>query len=331
MIETWTEGIASQCADIREWCEAREEGHLRLSSTSFNTAKRCPYLLMDQVVEGNKLPTSKAMAAGTVFHSIMEYVVAHGSMPIKADIERMPGNYEDPIEALKRYPSSWPIALRMARDFLANGKSTLMDGIEGRERAYELVRLEQSLDDFDLYILPGVKAGGYLDILSKHKQLGEAYMFIGDWKTRGESSWGFMPKTSAEITDTFQFAYYAAAWRQASLHGGRTPCKHVIVQHNNIYRPKNENKPSRHLFVEGAFTDSYLDHFWLDLQVNVVPALVRELMKGEEARRDMNGCFAYGPCHNLKRCYVATRPEEPKKKRGKGGILSRAKDMGGAS
>lgn len=260
---------------------------MRISSTQLNTFSDCPTRWYKEYVAGEQGNFGRAASIGSLFHSIIEFRIMHGYEPTRSMLCKLKGNYDDPLDHLRRYPTAWEPALEMARH--------IEDPMSYIPADYELVGVEVCLDDLGVEIEPGVLCGGYFDLLARNAE-GTEY-WIGDWKTRGKASWKKRPSTDEDFAENIQFTYYAAALAQAF-----PSVEKVHVTHINMLRPADGGPAVKE---DGAtFTRLFLESVWTDLKTGVVASMIQMVEAGEQPDppTDTSPCWKYGRCPHLRAC-----------------------------
>lgn len=260
---------------------------MRISSTQLNTFNDCPTRWYKEYVAGQTGNFGKAASIGSLFHSILEFRMVHGYAPPKAVLCQLQGNYDDPRDHLRRYPSAWEPACEMA-EHIEDPLAYIPDG-------FELVGVEVCLDDMGVEIEPGVLCGGFFDLLAKRPDGSE--WWIGDWKTRGKTSWAKRPTTAADFEENIQFTYYAAALTQA-----HPEIERVQVTHINVLRPADGGPAVKE--DHGVFTKKFLEKVWSDLKHGPVASMLSLVAAGMQPQppTDTAPCWKYGRCPHLRAC-----------------------------
>jgi len=268
---------------------------MRISSTQLNTFADCPTKWHREYVLGIPGSFGKAASIGSLCHSIIEFRIAHGFEPSKSILCKLKGNYDDPRDHLRRYPSAWEPALEMAR-YIEDPLAFVPEGFD-----LGLGGVEVCLDELAVEIAPGVLCGGYFDLLAFNADRTEAW--IGDWKTRGKTSWKIRPTSKEDFENNIQFTYYAAALSQAYPDLTR-----VWVDHINILRPGDGGPAVK---VDGTmFTREFLKIVWMGLQAGPVASMI-QLAEDETPpvpSMDTGPCWKYGKCGHLRACTQALNP-----------------------
>lgn len=264
----------------------------RISSSPLTSFVDCPRKAWFEYTPqgGEPVKPNKAMATGTVFHAFMEFWLEHGRLPAKSEFRRLKGNYDDPIEAVKQFPSTYDAAMECALYVIE--ETDILEDLEGAE-------VEVDLEDFDLRPVPGGPVfGGYIDLFKKEEQL------IGDWKVRG--GFHYVPRTYADFKANPQLCYYAACC--AYIFGWEG---HVTVQHINVLRPDRGGPEVLPIKVD--IPVSYLRGVFEYIVDSIVPDMVA-IAAEEDMRlvpRNQAACFKYGRCAHYGSCEPHIDEETP--------------------
>lgn len=253
---------------------------MRVSSTRLGTFESCPSKWFKEDMQGKGIPNSFAMATGTVYHSIQEWVVERKFWPKKSDILALPGNYAPPGDSIRAFPECWDLAMTMARHVGNPRKHPELDWLD-----WDACKLEQDVEEWGESFCDGeVTAGGYIDALFPEQRV------IFDWKTRG--SFRYAPDAVALATN-MQLLYYAA------LSARRFGWEDCTVVHANVLR---KSKP-RLSVIKAQVTRSMLDLTFEYIAEDLVPRmLAASKMDPMDVYRDQTSCFEYGPCTHLSYC-----------------------------
>jgi hypothetical protein len=261
----------------------------RVSSTSIGTFITCPrkfWYRYRELLPAHPQEVNEAMATGTVFHAFMEFRASRGRWPTDGEFAEMKGSYDDPIEAVRRFPRSKAAGFTMAQRVLAQ-RPDLVEFDEDTE-------LEHPLDAFGL-TLGDVAASGFIDVFFPSRRL------IRDYKTRG--SFRYMPRTPEDFRADVQQSYYAAAV------AGANGWDSIQVEHVNVMRP---DKGEGIEVVTVEIPVSYLKGVWTHLDETVVPEMRRlaeEVADEKDVPVNRGACWTYGKCPFFGIC-GATREED---------------------
>lgn len=261
----------------------------RVSSTRIQRAYDCArkFALTET---GGEEKMGEAASVGSLFHSIQEYRAAYNQWPTQELLARQKGNYDDPVDHMRRFPRAFQVAQMMAEhaghplDYVPEG--------------FKLVGMEVSLDAMGVHILPGVLCGGFFDMLAVND---EGAVWVGDWKTRGPASWRARPITREDFAANIQFSYYAAAHLMATRAAGQPDPPLYIVEHINVLRPP-AGKPSSVKCDRSVYSVAYLEQIWAWLRDKMVPAMVEAVADVDASPKNESACFMYGPCAFMTRC-----------------------------
>jgi hypothetical protein len=268
---------------------------MRVSSTQINCFLDCPERWRLDYVLGLAAPAGEAAAVGSLFHSCMEFRLHHGAWPSARMLASVPGNYDSPVDIMRRWPRAFDEAVALAQ--------AVGDPWQFIPEDVELLDVELSFDARGLRACHGeVEVGGYLDLVARDR---DGCPVILDWKTRGKRSWGSRPTTPAAFEANIQFVYYACAVMQLPefAHAPR-----ARVEHINVLR----DSPGV-VHVDGAtFTREFLDVAWATLERDVLSAMLAVYKASKEfAHKERASCFKYGRCPHLAQCGPNRKHVEP--------------------
>jgi hypothetical protein len=263
----------------------------RVSSTPLSKYIGCPrryWYGWRELLPAIPTETSYQMAFGTIFHAFMEFRATKGRWPTKGEFAKMKGSYDDPIDAVNKFPEQYEPALRTAQYVLANHPE-IIDFDDD-------VELEKPLDDFGL-MFGDVTASGYIDVFQPSRRK------ISDYKTR--SSLQLCPKTLDDFMGDPQQCYYGAAVARAMGWDS------IIVEHINVLRP---DKGGPEVFVVAVELPGwYLSGVWEIMDSEIIPDMknmVENIENEAEVPVDRSCCFKYGKCQFYSICGADLREME---------------------
>jgi hypothetical protein len=252
---------------------------MRISSTQLGSFLDCPAKWYMTFVEGHGMKTSEAMATGTVFHAIEEFVHARRTWPLRRDIYAWPGNYQPTSEAMDAFPRAFDVALAAAKRIGAPWKNEHLKWLNWEEAI-----LEQDVEEWGVSMCDGaITCGGYIDGLFPEQQV------VFDWKTR--RSFQYAPDAE-ELASNVQLNYYAA------LAARHLDWDRATVVHANV-----ERKSGRLQVVRAEISRGVLDMVWEYLEESLGPRMLRcAAQENIDVVRDEGACFKYGPCQHMSYC-----------------------------
>lgn len=273
---------------------------MRVSSTQINDFMACPRAWAFRYVGKEETIAGKAAAVGSIFHAIQEWRTRYGTFPSVEDIRSLPGNYDSPGTLLARFGDDalYPLAAWMAEEV---GDPT---PFLPSEDAYPDLYLEFDLEadptelQFDGTAEP-VRLGGFLDILAFSKDGRHAW--IGDWKTRGASSWKDRP-VGDELASNAQLLYYAA-----SLLYARPELRTVTFTHLNVLRPERVGGTVEVDVQTVRLSREHIETWTSEVLLPTLRGMLAARaawLDGEKASVDTNraSCYRFGKCAHYTAC-----------------------------